>query len=117
VATLTPLAIVVDRPTADAARSSISALGGAWQTMFEVWERSDYRYLVLFAHTEERLRCRAPLTCLADSDDSLREGLKTFCSELDDVTCRWVLCLEPKSAADGVARGEVLGDCIVEGHA
>lgn len=114
---LVPLALVIDRPTAEQVNKSIAELGGAWVEMFDTWRRSEYRYLVLMAHTPERLRRRAPLTLMVDTDEALRSAIQTCCLQLDGKQCRWLLCLEPKSVADDIAKAEILHDSVVEGSA
>jgi hypothetical protein len=113
----TPLALVVDRPTAGKLKPAIADLGGDWVTMFDTWQHSGFAYLLLLAHTPVRLKRRAPLTMLADNTTRLREVIQTACSQLDDVDCRWLICVEPGSEADQIVREEVLRDSTAEGHA
>jgi hypothetical protein len=115
VTTPSPIALVVDRVTAEKVSISIGALGGAWVEMFDTWRRSGFAYLVLMAHTPERLRKRAPLTLMVDTDEKLRDALKLCCSQLNDVKCQWLLCVEAGSSAEAITREEILKDAVAGG--
>jgi hypothetical protein len=115
---MTPIALVIDRPTAARIAVDVKKFGGAWADMFDAWQRMNtFPYLVMLAHTKERIRQRAPLTAMAADDDALRLALKQFCAELSDVKCRWALFVEAGSAAESIAREELLLDTKTEGHA
>jgi hypothetical protein len=109
-------AMIIDRPTAARIGSDAKEFGGAWTEMFEAWQRTSLPYLVMMAHTEERIRLRAPLTALVTSDDGLRIALRQFCQQLGDVKCRWALFVESGSVAEQIARQELLIDSVGEGH-
>jgi hypothetical protein len=113
----TPIAIVVDRSFEGRVSESIKQLGGSWIEMFDTWRHSGFKYVVMLAHTRERIRKRAPLTMLADSDDNLHTAIRNCCAQLSDVKCRWLLCVESGSSADAIVRAEVFADSIVEGRA
>src|SRR5579862_98738 len=112
---LTPLGMVIDRATAPQMAPTIAQLGGAWVDMFAAWRRSQYPYLALLAHTPERHRRRAPLTCMAADEEALRVGLTRMCNELSDVACRWALCIESGSLAEQIVRETLLRDAVPEG--
>lgn len=114
---LTPVGMVIDQPTAASVIKAIADLGGAWVEMFDTWRRFEIRYLVLLAHTQERLLRRAPLTYMVNSDDVLRITLKSCCAQLDDVDCHWALCVEAGSPADVIVKEEILNDSITKGRA
>jgi hypothetical protein len=77
--------------------------------------RTEYEFVVLLAHTQERIRKRAPLTYMAATDEALRSALKQACGELSDVHCRWAILVERGSDAEAVVRAEILLDAIPEG--
>jgi hypothetical protein len=116
---MTPLAMVIDRPTA--ARmiaTDVNDLGGAWVEMFDMWQQlQSMCYLVMMAHTDERIRLRAPLVAMAVDDDALRKSLRTFCGQLSNTRCRWALFVEAGSTAEQITREELLRDSAPEGHA
>jgi hypothetical protein len=113
------LALVIDR--AIAARitdEEFNSLGGAWTEMVNTWRQSGkFAYLVLLAHTAERMAKSAPLTAMAVDDNGLRIALRKFCEELSDMKCRWILWVEPGSVAETIAHEELLLDTKVEGRA
>ena len=114
---MTPTAMVIDRPTAARIGMDAKQLGGAWTEMFETWLRlSPMAYLVMMAHTKERIRLRAPLTAMAVDDDALRLVLRQFCQELDNTRCRWALFVEAGSTAEQITRQELLLDVKDGGH-
>jgi hypothetical protein len=117
VSKLTPVAMVIDRPTAARVAADMKELGGAWLEMFDTWRRSDMPFLVMLAHTEQRIRLRAPLTAMAVDEAALRKSLKVFCQQLIGMRCRWALCLEPGSPAEQLVRNELLLDFATEGNA
>jgi hypothetical protein len=109
-------AMIIDRPMAARIAASVKEIGGAWTEMFEAWQRMpEIPYLVMMAHTKERIRQRAPLTAMAASDDGLRDALKICCEQLDNVKCRWCLFVEAGSVAEQIARQELLLDSVPEG--
>jgi hypothetical protein len=111
-------AMVIDRPMAARIAADVKEFGGAWTEMFEAWRRlPSMAYLVMMAHTKERIRLGAPLTAMAVDDDALRIALRHFCQQLDNVKCRWVLFIESGSDAEQIARQELLRDGIAEGRA
>jgi hypothetical protein len=111
----TSLALVIDRPTAVRIGTRMQEFGAAWVVMFELWLRTDMRYLVMMANTKERVR--APLVAMAMDDDALRMALQEFCQQLSDTTCQWCLFVETGSAADRITRDEILLDSVTEGTA
>jgi hypothetical protein len=114
---LPPTAFVIDRATAPKLITEFKELGGAWYEMLTTWQRLPmFPYLVLLAHTQERLRKGAPLTFMAIDDNALRKTLGTCCAQLDDIRCRWVICVEPNSTARSITTEMLLADSIVEGH-
>lgn len=119
VSDITAVVVVIDRPTAARITDEdINSLGGAWVEMFEAWKRLEiFPYLVMMAHTEERVRKRAPLTAMSVDSDALRLSLKRFCGELSDVKCQWALFVEAGSIAESIVREEMLRDAVEEGHA
>jgi hypothetical protein len=115
---MTPIAMVIDRPMAARIAKDVKEFGGAWEEMFEVWQRlSPMQYLVMMAHTNERIRKGAPLVAMAVDDDALRTALRTFCEQLNNTRCRWALFVEAGSAAEQITRAEILLDGIPEGNA
>jgi hypothetical protein len=112
-------AMVIDRTTAPIVAADVRTIGGAWAALFDAWYAAGDRvpYLVMMAHTKERLRKRAPLTAMAVTDDTLRMAMKRFCAELDGVRCEWGLCLVAGSAAEAIVREELMLDATTEGTA
>jgi hypothetical protein len=115
---VTAIAMVIDRPTSAGIAADIKEFGGAWVEMFDMWRKlSPMQYLVMLAHTDERIRKRAPLTAMAASDDTLRLILKQFCDELAGMQCHWALFIEKGSTAESIARAELLLDAKAVGTA
>lgn len=114
---VTPIAFVIDRAVAARVADAIEELGGAWAEAFHLWQRSHMQFLVMLAHTKRRLRLRAPLTYMAANERALAPILQTACANLDEVECRWVLCLEDGSAVDTLVRQQLLLDTKTEGRA
>jgi hypothetical protein len=113
---MTPIVMVIDRPSAARIAADVKALGGAWTEMFEAWQRTSLPYLAMMAHTKERLRLRAPLTAMVADDDGLRLALRHFCSHVINMKVQWALFIELGSPAEQIARQELLLDSVVEGH-
>jgi hypothetical protein len=115
---MTPIAMVIDRPMAARIAKDVHEFGGAWEEMFETWRRlSPMQYLVMLAHTKERIRKRAPLTMMAVDDDALRQVLRHCCDQLSGKQCRWALFVEHGSTAEQITRQEILTDSIAQGNA
>jgi hypothetical protein len=115
---MTPIAMVIDRPMAAHIAKDVHEFGGAWEEMFETWQRlSPMRYLIMMAHTDERVRKRAPLTAMAVDDDALRAVLRQCCKQLTGKKCRWALFVEAGSMAEQITRQEILIDSVTEGNA
>lgn len=112
----TAVAVVIDKPTAARIAKDMTAMGGAWSQMFDVWFRSEYRYLVLLADSPERIRLKAPLTYLAADDDGLRDALDACCQRLPGVRCAWSLFIEKDSAAAVLTRTHLLLDFEPQGN-
>jgi len=108
--------VIIDRPTAVQIATEVKDFGGAWTEMFEVWQRTSLPYLVMLAHTSERIRLQTPLTFMCADDDALRVALRQACG-LVDMKCRWALFVAKDSAAEQIVRRELLADSIVEGCA
>jgi hypothetical protein len=109
-------AMIIDRPMAARIAADVKEFGGAWTEMFEAWQQlPSMAYLVMMAHTKERLRLGAPLTAMVADDDALRIALREFCQQLDNATCRWALFVERDSTAEQIARQELLLDSVPEG--
>jgi hypothetical protein len=117
---LTPIAIVIDRPFAKrkpkSLRKCMSDLGGAWPQMFELWQQTDMPYLILLAHTTERLRQGAPLTMAIRNEDALRTSLQHCCADMVGMRCRWLLLLEKDSVGREITQSELLLDFAPEGN-
>jgi hypothetical protein len=112
------MAMVIDRQMAARIAKDVHEFGGAWETVFNAWQRlPSMQYLVMMAHTDERIRKRAPLTVMAVDDDALREALQVFCQQLDNTKCRWALFVEAGSMAEQITRQEILADSITQGSA
>jgi hypothetical protein len=115
---MTPVAMVIDRPMAARIAEDVKQFGGAWEEMFEAWQRlPPMQYLVMMAHTNERIRKRAPLVAMAVDDEALRMALRTFCHQLDNTKCQWALFVEHGSTAEQITRQEILADSIAQGNA
>jgi hypothetical protein len=114
---LRPVAIVIDRATAASVADSIESMGGAWWDMFQLWQRADVPYLVMLAHTNKRIRHRAPLTWIVIDEHALRATMQTACERLTNVQCQWLLCVQPGSDGDAIVREMLLLDAAVEGRA
>jgi hypothetical protein len=115
---MTPVAMVIDRPMGARIAKDIHEFGGAWVTVFNAWQRlPSMQYLVMMAHTNERIRNRTPLTVMTVDDDSLREALQAFCIELAGKSCRWCLFVEKGSMAEQITRAEILRDATPAGSA
>jgi hypothetical protein len=114
---MTPVAMVIDRPMGARIAKDVKEFGGAWEEMFEMWQRLPMAYLVMMAHTDERIRLRAPLVAMAADDAALRKTLRTFTGQLDGVTCRWALFVEAGSTAEQITREEILIDSVPDGNA
>jgi hypothetical protein len=115
---MTPIAIVIDRPMAARIAKDVKEFGGAWEEMFNAWHQMKVpKYLVMMAHTSERIRKRAPLVAMVMDDDALRQTLRTFCQQLDNTKCRWALFVEAGSMAEQITRQEILIDSVTEGNA
>ncbi len=115
---MTPIAMVIDRRMGARIARDVKEFGGAWEEMFETWQLlSPMQYLVMLADTDERIRKRAPLTAMAINDDALREVLHQCYQHLTGKTCRWALFLESGSAAEQIARAELLLDVTTQGNA
>jgi hypothetical protein len=113
-----PIAMVIDRPMGARIAKDVHEFGGAWVEVFEMWQRvTPMQYLIMMAHTDERIRKRAPLTAMAVDDDALRQALRTFCTELTGKQCRWALFVEKGSMAEQITRQEILLDATTEGNA
>jgi hypothetical protein len=112
------MAMVIDRAMAARIAKDVHEFGGAWTTVFNAWlQLPSMQYLVMMAHTTERMRKRAPLVAMAVDDDALREALRTFCQQLDNTSCRWALFVEHGSMAEQITRQEILADSITQGSA
>jgi hypothetical protein len=112
------MAMVIDRPMAARIAKDVHKFGGAWETVFKAWQRlPTMQYLIMMAHTKERMRKRAPLTAMVVDDESLREALRIMCQQLDNVDCQWMLFVEAGSAAEQITRQEILADSITQGNA
>jgi hypothetical protein len=118
-AAMKSVAMVIDRPMGARIAKDVHEFGGAWETVFNAWLRlPSMQYLVMMAHTEERIRKRAPLTAMiADDDDALRMALRTFCDELVGKSCQWALFVERGSMAEQITRQELLLDATTQGNA
>lgn len=118
---ITPIAIVIERPFAkrkpQSLRKCMSDLGGAWPQMFELWQQTDMPYLILLAHTTERLRQGAPLTMAIKNEDALRMSLRHCCADMQGMRCRWLLLLEKDSVGRDITTSELLLDFAPEGNA
>lgn len=114
---LTPIAFVIDRRTAPRVARDVMELRGAWREMFRAWQRSDAEFLILLAHTPERLRRRAPLTAMTSGADGLRAALRLMFEQLAEVKCRWFLFVERGTDADDIVRAELLLDATPGGIA
>jgi hypothetical protein len=114
-----PVAMVFDRTNAEkpSVRDTMHEAGGGWAEVFEIWWGSGLAYLVLLAHTEERVRKCAPLAFMAKDDDGLRGAIVACCAHLSNVRCYWMYCTVPRSAGDVIAREEGLRDTVIQGHA
>lgn len=112
----TPLIVVVDRSNAGLKADEIAVLGGAWETMFGLWRKNHYPYLIMLAHTVERFRRRAPLVMMAQDEEALRLSVKKACSELSG-RARWNLFIEKDGVADLIIQRELLADWLTEGTA
>jgi hypothetical protein len=73
-------AMIIDRPTAARIAADVYEFGGAWTEMFETWQRTSLPYLIMMAHTKERIRLGAPLVAMVVDDDALRAVLRTSAS-------------------------------------
>ena len=116
-AKLIAVGIVIDKSTASRIVAEMTAMGGVWGEVFDIWHRSHYVYLTLLAHTKRRLRLGAPLVFMSADDAALRSALMQACDQLDDLRCRWTLFIEKGSAAEQIVRQELLIDSTVEGNA
>jgi hypothetical protein len=115
---MTPIAMVIDRSMGARIAKDVHEFGGAWEEMFNAWHQMTVpKYLVMMAHTKERMRMRAPLVAMVMDDDGLRETLRLFCQQLDNTKCRWALFVEQGSTAEQITRQEILADSITQGNA
>lgn len=114
---MTPIAMVIDRPMGARIAKDVHEFGGAWETVFNAWQRLPMQYLVMMAHTDERIRKRAPLVAMAVDDDALRQALQQFCGMLSNTQCQWALFVEKGSAADQITQQELLLDSVPKGSA
>jgi hypothetical protein len=118
---MTPIAIVIERDFAErkpkSVRKCMADLGGSWPAMFELWQQTEMPYLILLAHTTERLRQGAPLTLVIKNTDVLRSSLQHCCADMQGQRCQWLLLLEKDSAAKNIAQSELLLDFAPEGSA
>jgi hypothetical protein len=112
------MAMVIDRPMGARIAKDVHEFGGAWTTVFNAWQRlPSMQYLVMMAHTDERIRKRAPLVAMVEDDEALRDALRVFCQQLDNTKCRWALFVEHGSVAEQITRQEILADSITQGSA
>jgi hypothetical protein len=112
------MAMVIDRSMAARIAKDVHQFGGAWETVFNAWQRlPEMQYLIMMAHTDERIRKRAPLTAMVVDDDALRDALRVMCQQLDNTQCRWALFVEHGSTAEQITRQEILVDSITQGSA
>jgi hypothetical protein len=110
--------MVIDRPMGARIAKDVHEFGGAWEEMFNAWHQMTVpKYLVMMAHTKERIRKRAPLVAMVMDDEGLRETLRLFCQQLDNTQCRWALFVEHGSTAEQITRAEILRDATTEGSA
>lgn len=114
---VTAIAVVIDRATANRISTDIADLGGSWAEVFAVWNRSDYAYLVMLAHTKKRVRLGAPLTYMAADEDALRLSLDDCCRRLIGQRCQWSLFMDKQSAAAHATREQLLIEFETEGNA
>jgi len=112
-------AIVVDRPSASTLAPNIKILGGWWERTFDKWSTlGDVSpYLILLAHTQERIRLAAPLAFMVTVPDGLRDSLQLACSHINGQKVDWLLCLEKGSDAERTAREVLFSDTKTEGQA
>jgi hypothetical protein len=117
VSKIIPTAVVIDRVAAARMPAGLDDMGGAWAEMFRVWQRTDMEYVVMLAHTKERLRLRAPLTALARDVDGLRTAMVAMCAHLNNVKCQWVILMEEGTDGIALVRELLLMETRLEGRA
>ena len=83
---------------------------------FAIHDPEESRQRCMLAR-RQGIRKRAPLTAMVVDDDTLRDALKQFCGQIDGVRMGWALFVEKGSAAEEIAREELLLDMKVEGSA
>lgn len=112
---VTPVAMVIDRATAGDVAADIRALGGAWAEMFDGWCRAEGEYLVLLAHTQERMAKRAPLTLMCLDREHLRKALRMAFAQAAGLTVKWFLFVEKD--VEALVREELALDGATGGNA
>jgi hypothetical protein len=115
---VTPIAMVIDRASADdKLRRDMMELGGAWPEMYLLWLKTEMPYLIFLAHTRERLLHRAPLTLMPANDDALRQTLQHCFADMQGKRVKWLLLMEKDSVGREITASELLLDFAAGGNA